>query len=264
MAWRCYQLVYRLLSPLRIGQRESGNLQSTRAYVPGRVLWAALTARLARNQGQAPSEEKYRQVGEGLKSGLRFGYLWPSLDGEKPCYPWEPQDEFDYHFLSSYVSTALDYKKQGAQDGSLHEAELIMPRTRQGAPIYLTGWLWAQEEDMPQTGWQDALGQVVLGGERRYGWGRVQLVTNQQLQNPPIPDPDDFLWDQPIPAHARPKELDETGWQGEVEPLVGWEAHGGNKKLTTQVLAAYAPGVKSPPGKRLHIAAENGIWEALV
>lgn len=263
MTWRCYRLAYRLETPLRVGRRESGNLQSTRPYVPGRVLWAALTARLTRNQGMGRTETEYRSVGSILLENLRFGYLWPSLDGESPCYPWEDPEDFDYHFLSSYVSTALDYGKQGALDGSLHEAEFLMPRTRQGLPVYLVGWLWAREE-AAHNGWQQALSQVTLGGERRYGWGRVKLVSPwQPVQNPPISDPDDFTWDGKIPAHARPNTPDELGWQGEVEPLVGWEAHGSRKTLTAQVLAAYAPGAQAPQGKRLRIRADNAIWEAL-
>jgi hypothetical protein len=242
-----------------------GNLQATRPYVPGRVLWAALTARLTRNLGMGCREEEYRSTGQNLLENLRFGYLWPSQDGQNPCYPWDDPDEFDYHFLNSYVSTALDYDKQGAQDGSLHEAEFIMPRTRQGQPVYLTSWLWARDDSLEST-WQQALGQVMLGGERRYGWGRVKLVSEWiPLDNPVIPNPEGFTWNKPIPAHCRVVGDPIADWSGEVEPLVGWEAKegGARKALTAQVTAAYAPGAKGSEDNTLQasITAEYGLWE---
>ena len=48
MAWQKYDLAFQLLAPLHIGYRKVGNLMQSRGYVPGKNLWAALTARLTR------------------------------------------------------------------------------------------------------------------------------------------------------------------------------------------------------------------------
>jgi hypothetical protein len=266
MAWQCYKLVYRLESPLRIGAGEIGNLQPTRKYVPGRVVWAALTARLTRNQGMGVREADYRSVGDILQKNMRFGYLWPSLDRENPCFPWEDPSGFDYKFLDSYISTSLDYDAQSALDGSLHEAEYVAPQTRDKRPVFLVGWLWVRT-DIPHQSWQKALHHVVLGGERRYGWGRVSLMGDLALDSsPPILDPDHFSWEQAavVPAHVLFTSAAKGKLSGVIEPLVGWEARdNGIKSIGESVFIAYAPGSKLKPETPLRISEQPGLWEVL-
>ena len=181
MAWTYYPLKFRLLSPLHIGYRKVGNLMQTRSYVPGKNLWAALTARMTRDNPDVSKRREYKNIGENLvKKHFRFGYLWPSLDGIKPYFPWEHND-FDYLFLDSYTSTALDYTANAAQEGSLHETELIAPAARpDGSPVYLLGDLWVMIENLPADlrDWQEALKNIQLGGERTYGWGRLACCSD--------------------------------------------------------------------------------------
>ena len=265
MSWHCYKLVYRLESPLRVGKGEIGNLQPTRSYVPGRVVWAALTARLTRNQGMGVREKDYLSMGKLLQENMRFSYFWPSLDGDHPCFPWEDLAGFDYHFLNSYISTALDYDAQSALEGSLHEAEFIASHTRDGKPVFLVGWLWVNAE-IKQKSWQRALHQVVLGGERRYGWGRVKLVYGLILEkSPQVPDPDHFFCQENIiPAHTLCSEASESRLHGVIEPLVGWEARDGGVKTVGQVaVIAFAPGGKLEPDTPLRMLEQPGLLEVL-
>jgi hypothetical protein len=48
MAWQVYRLIFRLDTPLHVGQRGWGMIQRTRPYLMGKNLWAATTARLTR------------------------------------------------------------------------------------------------------------------------------------------------------------------------------------------------------------------------
>ena len=64
MAWTHYRLKFRLISPLFVGFRRSGNLWETRRYVPGKVLWAALTARLTRDRGLGKRLQRMPARGE--------------------------------------------------------------------------------------------------------------------------------------------------------------------------------------------------------
>ena len=59
MTWRAFEVVLRLRSPMHIGCGKVGNLQRTRPYVTGRVLWGALTMRLTRDaaQGRGPATD---------------------------------------------------------------------------------------------------------------------------------------------------------------------------------------------------------------
>ncbi len=180
MVWTHYPLKFRLNSPMHIGYRKVGNLMQTRSYVPGKNLWAALTARLTRDFPQAEWNRGYTEVGKCLLRQFRFGYLWPSLDGIRPCCFWE-QDDFEYLFLDSYSGAALDYSSGSTEEGSLHETEFIAPVTRKGEPVYLIGDLWADEGQAGRTDaidsgyWQASMESLQLGGERTYGWGRVGL-----------------------------------------------------------------------------------------
>jgi hypothetical protein len=269
MAWQHYHLCFRLLSPLHVGYRKVGNLMQTRPYVPGKNLWAALTARLTRDFDDGADGQRYLDIGETVKKSFRFGYLWPSLDGKSPYFPWE-HDDFDYLLLDSYAGTALDYDRAAALEGSLRETEFIAPVARDERPVFLSGDLWMQEDSLPAdlAGWKQAMQHVQLGGERGYGWGRMTLVTD--LAQPGEPAEPIFLLQagQPITAHVlavgtnRAKAVPHV--EGPVEPLVGWErdniTSGRTWRLSDAVIA-YAPGATARQELRVRVGP-FGIWEA--
>jgi len=238
MTWRTYRVVLRLRSPLHIGCGKVGNLQRTRPYVTGRVLWGALTMRLTRDkaQGHGPATDSrtYRGVGSQVHQDLAFTYFYPALreeDGYQVAWPWENERAFRRRFLSSYQGTALSYPQQSAAEGTLHEVEFISPYTLDtGETVFLKGYLFEMEECALD--WQSALKRLQMGGERGYGWGDVELVdvcesTDEHL----FGGPTTFKGDDEIPiicvltggrllAHALAKDLPAAG---DVEPLVGRE-----------------------------------------
>jgi hypothetical protein len=202
MGWTAHKIVLRLRSPLHIGAGKMGNLQRTRPYVAGRNLWGALTARLTRDgdsQGK-PAPEEYEAMGGRVHDELAFTYFFPTTDseGDQPLFPcldaqgnrgygWDgsgapllDESAFRYHFLSTYASTALTYPQQSAAEGTLHEVECIVPHTLDnGVPVYLAGYVFAQD-GAPD--WKSALKRLQLGGERGYGWGRVEVVEPAGIQ----------------------------------------------------------------------------------
>lgn len=180
MKWTAQQIRFRLLSPLHIGWRKSGNLQQTRPYVTGHSLWGALTARLTRDSGK----DNYEEVGQWVDERLAFTYFYPSdcLSCVR-LWPWEESwDEFAWTYLGSYVSTSLA-DGHAAEEGSLHETEFIAPRTREGKPVYLIGYIFQRED------WSDlaldldaTLNKLQIGGERGYGWGRLNLLSGYERE----------------------------------------------------------------------------------
>ncbi len=238
MGWTGYQIRLRLLSPLHIGWRKSGNLQQTRPYVTGRTLWGALTSTLTR---QAQSSD-YKGYGDRVDSELAFTYFYPitlkndeqDLRDDSVClWPWgNDWDEFAWTYLGSYVSTALA-DGHGAEEGSLHETEFISPFTRDGKPVYLVGYLFVQENS--DLLWENALKKLQLGGERGYGWGTINTVN--PVQSRPIKKDDacfgkfkfaDDDQDRPLfQALADNTSLlahtlvNGENLSGEIEPLVG-------------------------------------------
>ncbi len=258
MAWTLYRLVFRLESPLHIGWRKVGNLMQTRPYVPGKVLWAALTAGITRDLGHGADGQKYKGIGQAVQENFRFGYLWPSVDGQTPYFPWE-HDDFDYRLLGSYAGTAQDPDREAAEEGSLHETEFIAPITRDGRPVYLIGDLWVRN-GLPHElqNWQKALGKVQLGGERTYGWGRVRLERLEQLGQ--LKEVVIRLEkNSPLTAHAwAAGEGAVLNVIGPVEPLVGWEMNEEGRFVLSQAVISWAPGSRVQDGLEL-VVGDYGI-----
>jgi len=238
MTWRIYQVILRLRSPLHIGCGKVGNLQRTRPYVTGRVLWGALTMRLTRDdcagKGPATDSPTYRKFGDKVHGYLAFTYFYPALKsdaGYRVAWPWADESTFRRRFLSSYQGTALSYPSQSAAEGMLHEVEFVSPHTLDtGEAVFLKGYVFEQEGCY--LNWRSALKRLQMGGERGYGWGDVQVVQVSKVQNNHLFDGQVTFEDnneRPIIrlpkdgrllAHTRTDDLPASG---DVEPLVGRE-----------------------------------------
>lgn len=282
MSWQAYTVMWRLKAPLHAGRGKVGNLQLTRPYVTGRMLWGALTERLARLQAAAagrPATETddYRQA--NAHNNLRFSYFFPALrENNHFVRQWPTKNEglFRYRFLDSYASTALDYGRGGALDGSLHEVEFIMPDTRpadsddKSHPVYLIGVLFVQAGTVVP--WREAVARLQLGGERGYGWGWVEqarpLAPTTNLFDYALGLEDDepsvtVPAKKPLLAHT----IVQGEAQGEIEPLVGreWgdgdEGQGAGQRVVFTNLC-YAPGALVSQETAFRIGP-YGIWKAI-
>ena len=266
MTWQRYDLIFRLQSPLHSGWRKVSNLQQTRGYVTGKMLWAGLTARLTREAGLGADGQAYVRTGNAVTECFRFSYLYPALhngSGYKTHYPW--QDDFDYLFLDSYASTALHYPSQSAAEGLLHETEYIAPRTRTDQPVYLTGTVYAQTSPPPPPPldrWLEVLDKLQFGGERGYGWGRVQLVgcdKKETIESERIRV--EIAANDCITAHLKAEKV--TGVVGPIEPLIGWERNNqenrkANWQLSKEAVICYAPGATVTTAS-VFLIGESGV-----
>jgi len=248
MAWTLHQVTWRLESPLHSGFAKLGNIQRTRLYVTGRMLWGALTARLTRDQ----KSNDYEAVGKAVKECLAFsyGYLCLSEDGSRPLLPVYTEKGLHYRLgnqtlperiaqrlcLSSYASTALDYSNNAAVDGSLHEVEFISPRAlcdrdgiKSGQPLYLTALIAANEHAATKSEvkeWRDACCRLEVGGERTYGFGKLTRVS---MGNSTDWFGSEFVAENDRPALTLRKDAAVTAHTsvggnfsfGQIEPFVG-------------------------------------------
>ena len=287
MTWTAYPVTLRVLSPIHIGWRKIGNLQQTRPYVTGRSLWGALTARLTRDLGS----NNYPHIGDLVDKHLAFTYFYPSIEpGVVTLWPWsepwEQWDQFAWTFLGSYASTALA-DGRSAEAGSLHETECIAPRTRTGQQVYLVGYVFEQDSQAIGLRWQCVLSRLQLGGERSYGWGRVQLKEACQ----PITNPEyygfEIILDQERPvlrakekgarllAHTRvstargnssnQNQIVRQDREVAIEPLIGRETNGKTGfggELSKQAEICWVPGGKVGKDEQFQIL-KRGIWEEL-
>jgi hypothetical protein len=253
MAWTLYRVTWRLESPLHSGFAKLGNIQRTRLYVTGRMLWGALTARLTRDQGRNDYDKVGAEVNKCLK--LSYGYLALTEDGTQPVLPAYTAEGLQFKLgnhlfterdmqrlcLTSYGSTALDYSNNTAVDGSLHEIEFISPRALcrlnplidEGAPLYLTCLIAESDEASTSTsvkGWKQSIRRLQIGGERNYGFGRMEshsepVVSHDWWGAEFVPDNASVKVQAggSLPAHTRATSSlpgDQIHY-GNLEPMVG-------------------------------------------
>jgi hypothetical protein len=228
------------------------------------MLWGALTARLTRDLGSSD----YVGVGRAVNNHLAFsyGYLCVQLDGSQTLLPRYTTAGFQFTVngqllterqaqrlcVISYASTALNYRSNAAEEGSLHEVEFISPRALcaqsgmcVGAPLSLTAYIAASEmaATTPEVqGWEAALTKLQVGGERTYGFGQLSLVSGISGSAPTVND----LWgnqvqlggtrpevvidaDGSLLAHVDVSQLGSSDVEhGSVEPLLGRDTTGVN------------------------------------
>ena len=294
MSWQAFQLTFQLESPLHSGYGKMGNIQRTRLYVTGRMLWGALTSTITRLK----ESSDYVKVGEMVKEYLRTSYLFPCLDqkGEQLILPRVQDNRASYlvkgknvnasmveHWLvTSYASTAIDTRRLTAEEGSLHEVELISHRflcdscengiqINAGDPVYLSGVLFLADNapDEIKNYWKPALNHLQVGGERSYGFGLLTLSDE--------PRPADSLFGyaltlsahdpeitvnsgNPLPAHVIVE--DELNLQGVTEPFLGRETQSDGqfgKKLSRAELC-WIPGALTRQS-RTFCVKEKGLWQ---
>jgi hypothetical protein len=205
------------------------------------------------------------EIGQQVQDHFRFTYLYPATqtgNGFKTHYPWD--DDFDYLFLGSYASTALNYASQSAEDTMLHETEFIAPHTYTGQPVYLTGNLYIKTDlPTPLDNWPEALKKLQVGAERGYGWGRLRLVSCDKQDEPFTTEPRAATNNGYITAHLKAENI--TDITGSVEPLIGWERNNdedrkSNWKLSKRAIICYAPGAEVI-GMRDFTIGQDGLWE---
>lgn len=203
MTWQRLPLCFELLSPLHIGflPNQPGTvLAPTRCYVPGKNFWGALTASLTPRIFDGTAKQ-FQQVGDEIKKQFTFSYFYLS-DGERiftPTYTTEAglnwgdisDREFRACFLASRVSTRIG-EMGSAKDQTLHEIEFIRRNIsspgKQDKKVLLVGMVWVHSNtkilDKPLevrngsifAGKIDILKEIIVGGERNYGFGRVKQI----------------------------------------------------------------------------------------
>lgn len=288
MAWQAYRLVFRLESPLHIGWRKIGNLMQTRHYVPGRNWWGAVTASLTRWLGTT----NYRRTGGWVRENLRFGYFFPAAKVDEPLYPVQSAGEtvygnnglgeakFERCFLSALASTAIAPQANVAEEGSLHEVEFLKPSLGLGQPVYLVGHLFVHQSEEVTTSSDDVevqglslfsqvLAWLQIGGERRYGFGRLTLCRDECRR---VNNVFGYLLEeqdgryrvtvrrqQPLLAHATASGLH---LNGSIEPLVSreWAQQSGPGRQITLLGLCYTPGSVVASDTTFTIG-HYGIWE---
>ncbi len=286
MSWHCFRLKYELHSPLHIGYHKVDNVQRTRYYILARNLWAAMTEQLTRSgfHTNGAPEGDYQKIGEWIATHLAFGYffVWeedapliPHYDEKGLHYGKWSQYAFERRYLSSHVTTALDAATTSTEEGSLHEVESIVPLYKKengtSQRTQISGWVFLDEMAQALLGdKQKWLPEIWIGGERRYGFGRLRLVDFTEVER--LNDYEvkkdgerpQVLVDKekPLLAHTLIQHVEGRGM---IELLVGRETRRDSQRFGTEltrVQVCWMPGSVLSRPIFLQIRRDN-LWEFL-
>lgn len=290
MSWELLRWVWRLEAPIHVGMPPSGSLNRCRLYVPARTLWGALTAELARRAGNDfPS---YAGVGQAIRGDARLTYLYPAEESSGqwrawlPRYEpgqglvWQREDDGNGQVLPDRVmrsrllvtrpGTAIDPVSDAAAEGSLRETECIGQywRTPTGdvKPVGLVGYLLVREGSLIQGALLE-IRELFLGGDTRYGLGRVRRVALQPTSQvfgivPELDGADAWLTTERVLAHAHASAPEEAAiLSGDLEALAWWDE--GQLRAAPGARPCWRPGSVAPRPARWRIE-ESGLWRYVV
>lgn len=203
-----YQVDFHLLSPLQVGCGSLGMIERTLLFIPGRIVWGALTNSIVCCSSLAPSADLFRSVGDALRQG-RFSSFFPLLflgsrDRKQALRRMVPSfkdacffdendisfrisgDEMDSLLRCSVESTSIDPGLLSAGESTLHSTELVRAEYRDAVrdklhPVSFRGFI-ELPDSVSVDGCQIALNadsvkeffsKLRLGGGRKRGWGMI-------------------------------------------------------------------------------------------
>lgn len=211
--WKRIDVVFELKSPLHIGYLPFTLVTSpTRYYVPGKNLWGAVTKEATENLFSLPDAKNYQVVGKSIKKNFIFSYFY-LYDGEVTYIPEytkdglkfgnkKPMDESDFErrFIGSRVLTEIDKNTGTAKNESLHEIEFINDKFRDKCGnvrnTKLIGCIWVKKNAKIEDkeiiinnkgifiGDFNIVRELILGGESKYGFGMVKLLSMNEEKFP--------------------------------------------------------------------------------
>lgn len=278
MTWKRLDVVFILKSPLHLGYLPSKGMviAPTRHYVPGKNLWGAITKRATENLFSNPNAASYHKISESIKNNFRFTYLY-LYDGNTIYVPKYTEEglmygnkekmdvlEFENKFIGSRILTKIDHNRGTTEDQSLHEIEFLRHihrdeenRTRNTRII---GCIWVRDtcELATENGIKEVkitdeglfidgfnlIKKLVLGGERNYGFGVVDLesVNSVKFQVIDISDENDVRISkkksEPIYFHFKYDK--NIPFKGEIE-LVGGKEYPQDSKSERNIGPGHFP-----------------------
>ena len=203
MTWTALRWVWRVESPLSIGMPPAGSLNRCRLCLPARAMHGAVTAELARLNGDEKDKfPDYGKFGKEVGENCRFTYLFPAEKQGDKFLAWMPKFErirgfqwrcngveeslsdrdFRRRVLDSRPGTAIAPETDSASEGTLRETECINPWWRPdpsdgGAkpnPMFLLGYIFLRKNGFRRQ--LDTIDTLFVGGDTRYGLGKICRV----------------------------------------------------------------------------------------
>ncbi len=262
--WLCYQLVFRAESDVCLGFDRLGFVQRTRYFIPAHNFWAAATVALAHG-----SDMNYGKAGTEAEKNLRFTpfYVWRNSEF---VFPWNDPAKFERTYVGARTRATIESSTATAAEGGLFELEYLISRP-DGEQLSLSGYAWVRQT--AQCDLAGLLRFIAIGGERKYGWGRLRLTTLSEAsdvfghamkldeEEPRVTLDNGTI----LPAHLCVAGC-KAAMAGDIEPLTGrtWDAAKGPGRAPANApILCWAPGTQIA-GKMSATVGPKGVWQACV
>jgi len=183
-----YKLVFKQNQPIHIGSVNWGVINQTFVFIPGWTMWGALTKayNMYNRESLSENQELFKNITCFYpcfdKNGDNF--LFPQYkDGVFHLGEDYPEDKFRYEFTETFVSTAILPESRSARDESLHEIEILLPKSKiEKKQLYWVGLLGINQDDDFKDFLEEGL-KIWIGGDLRYGFGELELMVKNEVKN---------------------------------------------------------------------------------
>ncbi|PHO07469.1 hypothetical protein BFT35_06025 [Thermoanaerobacterium thermosaccharolyticum] len=182
-----YKLVFKQLSPFHIGKYNYGVVSETELFIPGYTMWGALVNDYGLKNGG--TEKIFNDVKEKFKVITCFypyfeenNVLFPKFEHGKLYYGKYTEEELRRKLTDTFVSTAILPITRSAKDESLHETEIMLPKSKDdNKQVFWTGLIKLEDESIHKNYLLKGL-EIVIGGDSRYGFGKLKLDDIQEIK----------------------------------------------------------------------------------
>jgi len=172
MSNQWFELTFKQIEPINIGQGGWGVVNETRIFIPGITMWGALTNAYFKETGK-----HYKDIKNIFE---QISCFYPKIDG-KVLYPNYKngefhlgdisESEFRQKYVKNFTSTAINPTSLNAKDESLHEIDLIYPYN-----IEWVGYINCKKEYLDEYLDEKKEIKIYIGGDARYGFGLMEFT----------------------------------------------------------------------------------------
>ncbi len=182
-----YKLVFKQLSPFHIGKYNYGVISETELFIPGYTMWGALVNDYGLKNGG--TEKIFNDVKRKFEMLTCFypyfdegEGLFPKFGQGKLYYGKYTEEELRRMLTDTFVSTAILPITRSAKDESLHETEIMLPKSKDdNKQVFWTGIIRLEDESISKNYLLKGL-EIIIGGDSRYGFGRLKLDDIQEIK----------------------------------------------------------------------------------
>lgn len=181
-----YKLIFKQISPIHIGIFNYGVLSETRIFIPGWTMWGALVNKYGKYKGKKECFEEGKEIFKSITCFYPMlekenNVLFPEYKNGEFYLGDYSENEFRAKFTDVYVSTSIQPLSLTAKDESLHEIEVIIPRSKltnekDKGNLYWTGLIRIDEGKKEEI--KAILSEnpnMIVGGDSRYGLGNIKF-----------------------------------------------------------------------------------------